>query len=500
MATTTNSIEDQLSEDISEFYDDPLGYVYYAFPWGDPNGPLANDDGPDAWQTEVLREIGRDVAERGFDGIDPVTPIREAVASGHGIGKSTLIAFIASWLLDTRPYSRGTVTANTFVQLETKTWATICHWKKMSITSHWWQIGSDKIYHKHFKESWFLSAQTCKEENSEAFAGQHSKGSTSYYLFDEASNIPDKIWEVATGGLKTGESHIYVFGNPTRRDGMFFNVCWGKESSRWHVRSIDSRSAKYTNKKEIAEDIESYGIDSDIVRVRILGLPPSASDTQFIDTQRVLDAQRRRVDVLSHEPLIAGFDVSGGGSAWNVIRFRRGLDARSIKAIHIPGEKGRDRNVLVGIAAQALRGVYNGQQVTAMFVDSAFGAAVVERLKVLGFDNVHEANFGGASPDFHQANLRAYMWNETKDWLLKGAIDSDAKLELGLSSPGYHTNRAGKLVLESKEEMLKRNVASPDDADALALTFAMPVALLPSEPIIEQVQHSPAYRSIGWMR
>jgi len=164
--------------------------------------------------------------------------------------------------------------------------------------------------------------------------------------------------------------------------------------------------AARSNKAQIAEWISDYGIDSDFVRVRVLGLPPAASELQFIDFSRVQEARKRTVETLPDEPLIAGFDVSGGGAAWNVIRFRRGLDGRSIPPIRIPGEKGRDRSVLIGVAAEVLRESTAEKKVAALFVDSAFGAPIVERLRTLGFDNVHEVSFGGRSPDYHDANWR----------------------------------------------------------------------------------------------
>jgi hypothetical protein len=109
-----------------------------------------------------------------------------------------------------------------------------------------------------------------------------------------------------------------------------------------------------------------------------------------------------------------------------VIRFRRGLDARTYPPIRITGEQGRDRAVLIAKAAEVLRYV-NGQPVAAMFVDSAFGAAIVERLLTMGFCSVHEVNFGGNSPDVHCANYRAFMWRQVKDWLAKGAVSDDER-------------------------------------------------------------------------
>jgi len=141
------------------------------------------------------------------------------------------------------------------------------------------------------------------------------------------------------------------------------------------------------------------------------------------------------------------------------------------------GEAGRDRSVLIAIAAEILADRRPDQRVTAMFVDAAFGSPIVERLHASGFQNVYEINFGGPSPDLHQANLRAYMWNRTKDWLLQGAIPDEERFASQLAGPGYHINNSGQLVIESKANMSKRGEASPDDADALALTFARPVEL-----------------------
>ena len=133
-----------------------------------------------------------------------------------------------------------------------------------------------------------------------------------------------------------------------------------------------------------------------------------------------------------------------------------------------------------------------------MFIDSAFGAAIAVRLRALGFNNVFEVNFGGASPDPHYLNMRAYMWNQQKEWLMRGLIPpKDDDLEMDLTGPGFHINGSGKLVLESKQDMQKRGIGSPDDGDALALTFAQPVA--PRKP--QPYQPAPvASEPRGWMR
>jgi hypothetical protein len=473
MATASNrDLEIELIDQISKFYSDPLGFVLFAYPWGE-RGALENFRGPDAWQRQYLIDLGAAVKERGFDGIQAVQPIRDATASGHGIGKSTLVAMIVDWLMSTRKDCQGTVTANTFTQLSTKTWSAVKRWTKLCITGHWFVVTGDLMYHRDFKESWFCSAQSCKEENSEAFAGQHAVSSTSFYIFDEASAVPDKIYEVAEGGLTDGEPMIFLFGNPTRSSGKFYRACFGSERNRWVTRSVDSRLAKFTNKTQIQEWVDDYGEDSDFVRVRVKGLPPRASEMQYIDLDRVVAAQKRTVCTLPDDPLIMGIDVARGGADDNVMRFRRGLDASSIKPIRIHGEESRDSMRLVAKIAQ----VVTDKQPKAIFLDATgIGGPIGDRLRQLGY-KVVDVQFGGASPKSQYANMRSFMWGEMKDWLLKGSIDKDSQLEIDLTGPGYGHDKKDRLLLESKDSMKARELDSPDDGDALALTFAYPVSV-----------------------
>jgi hypothetical protein len=502
-----SAIDLELVDAVAQFKDDPLGFVMFAYPWGE-RGPLESYAGPDTWQGELLREIGREVRRRGFDGFNGVLPIRQAISSGHGIGKSTTSAWLANWIMSTRPNSQGTITSNTFAQLSTKTWPAILKWTRMCITAHWFQTGQEKIVARAAPESWFVTAQTCRRENSEAFHGQHAARSTSWYLFDEASAIPDEIWNAAEGGLTDGEPMIFAWGNPTRNTGKFHRIVFGNERDRWRQKIIDSRTARFTNKALLEEWVRDYGEDSDFVRVRVRGIAPRAGELQYIDQERVWQAQQREASSFPDDPLIAGFDVAGrggmfhmpgarsdtpegetrrethGSGAWNVIAFRRGLDARSVPAIRISGEETRDRGVMLAKLTEILSDKRPTHRVAMMFVDSAFGAPYVERLRSMGYDNVQEVNFGSPSHDRHQANMRAYMWSRMKEWLLKGAIPQDVILETDLTGPGYHLNKSEQLVIESKQDMVKRGIASPDYADALALTFAafVPPVTAATEP------------------
>lgn len=478
-----------LAEWVATTYADPLAFVMGAYPWGEPGTPLEKETGPDEWQREHLTWIGEQVRLHGFDGVEAVDPIRDAISSGHGTGKSTEAGWIADWIMSTRPDARGTVTANTFTQAKTKTWASIAYWTRLCITGHWFVVNDSVMYHKDHKSSWFCALQSSEEKNSEAFAGQHAKNSTSFYLFDESSAIPDKIFEVAEGGLTDGEPMIFLWGNCTRSYGKFYRVCFGSERDRWHVVVVDSRQSRFTNKKQIEEWRVDHGEDSDFFRVRVRGLAPAASDLQYIGSDVVRAAQVREVSVLTDAPLVCGLDVARGGDDDCVFRFRRGHDARSIPPIRIPGREARDSMRLVTVAADVLSRWFDERKVSMLFVDgTGIGGPICDRLIQLGHHNVMEVQFGamppadpkkplteiGAprAPEQKFANMRAFMWGKMRDWLRHGAIDPDGRLAQDLTGPGYFHDKQDRLVLESKESMKARGVDSPDDGDALALTFA----------------------------
>lgn len=487
-APASSAIDQALAEWARDCADDPLRFVLEAYPWGEP-GPLKDHAGPDVWQHKFLTKLGEEVRARRFDGVTPVQPIRFATSSGHGIGKSVMVAWLVDWIMSTRPHCQGTVTANTFTQLETKTWAAIQRWTKLCITAPWFTVVSNRMYHTSFRESWFCAPQSCREENSEAFAGQHAADSTSFYINDEDSAVPDKIHEVSEGGLTDGEPMQFLFGNATRTSGSFHQACFGSQRHRYVVNIVDSRESRFTNKAQIAEWVQDHGEDSDFVRVRVRGLAPAASDLQFIDSARVFAAQQREAFALGDDPLVCGLDVARGGADECVFRFRRGADGRSIPPVRVPGEQARDSMRLVSLATDLLARTYEGRRIHTMFVDgSGIGGPICDRIRQMGHKNVVEVQFGGESPDPKLANMRAFMWSRMREWLGRGAIDKTPRLETDLCGPGYHHDKQDRVVLESKEEMKKRGVDSPDDGDALALTFAMPVRL--SAPVVEPYRPS----------
>ncbi|MDD4913299.1 MAG: hypothetical protein PHP57_13480 [Sideroxydans sp.] len=479
--------DEMLAEDMGRFYADPLGFVMYAYDWdGDASlrivklvEPWASryksEYGPDAWACAFLDELGVEVKKRGFDGKSAVPAIRTATSSGHGIGKSAITSWLIDWIASTRPFSKGVVTANTGPQLESKTWAEIAKWTKKCITGHWFDVttgkGSMRLVHKQHPESWRCDAQTCREENSESFAGLHAASSTPYYIFDEASAVPDKIWEVAEGGLTDGEPMWFVFGNPTRNTGRFFE-CFNKSRHRWIGRQIDSRNVAITNKAQIAEWVSDYGEDSDFVRVRVKGVFPRSSSLQFISRELVDLAAKRIPDVTkqSGRTAVMGVDVARFGDDESVIRTRLGRDAQTWPAKRY---RGIDTMQLAARTAEHIELLRNAGLRVVCFIDGGgVGGGVVDRLRQLGYD-VIEVQFGSKADDTRKyANKRCEMWGRLKEWLEVGCIEDSAALATDLTSCEYSFTSADQIALERKEDMRRRGLSSPDDGDALALTFA----------------------------
>lgn len=485
MADKPKHPDELLAFDMARFFHDPLGFVMYAYDWADDptlqivklEAPYCylydSEFGPDLWACEFLDEVGRMARERNFNGVDAVNALRLATASGHGIGKSAMTAWLVDWIMSTRPHAKGIVTANTSPQLASKTWAEIAKWTKRCITGHWFEVntgrGSMKLTHKQHPDSWQCAAQTCDEHNSESFAGLHAASSTPFYIFDEASGIPDAIWKVAEGGLTDGEPMFFAFGNPTRNSGAFKD-CFGKMRHRWAIRQIDSRNVAITNKAQIAQWIADYGVDSDFVKVRVRGMFPSMSVKQFISVEDVDKARGKhlREDQYNFAPVILTCDPAWSGDDELVIGKRQGLAFSILKVM-----PKNDNDVEV---ANTLARLEVEHKADAVFIDGGYGTGIYSVGQTLGRDWLL-VWFGSASGDAGCFNKRAEMWKETRDWLKAGgALPDDAILCDDLIGPEAVPRMDGKIQLESKEDMKKRGQPSPNRGDALCLSFAYPVS------------------------
>ncbi len=481
------NLSKEMTEELARGFFDPLRFILWAFPWGErpeislvplpepwasryPNCKF----GPDRWFCELCDEISAHVKKNNFDGMHSVEPFREAIASGHGIGKSAGTAMLVTWLLATRPHCKGVVTATTANQLETKTFAEIKKWLKRSLVADMFEIKAMSIEAKASPETWRLDAITCREENSESFAGQHAASSSSFYIFDEASGVPDIVWEVAEGGLTDGEPFMFAFGNPTRNTGRFYE-CFHKRSGRWRTRHIDSRTVAITNKDEIAAWAKEYGEDSDFFRVRVRGEFAAASSQQFIPTGLATEAASREIAHNQATAAIIGVDVARFGDDDSVIYVRIGRGYLPIKRYH-----GLSTTQLVAKVKQRFSEVrelgFPRDRIYIFVDEGGVGGGPKDMLRDDGYP-VRGVQFGqGADEPQAYARKREEMWARMKIWLADGgAIPNDAALIDDLTGPEYDILPGGQVKLESKKDMKKRGLDSPDAADALALTFAFKV-------------------------
>lgn len=499
--------EDELDDLIASVYDDPLGYVLAMFPWETEASiqlvelPPAYQAkyglkyGPDQWAIDILEQLGRDIRASAFDGKTAVPPLEYSVASGHGIGKSVLVAWLVKFIMDTRPGSKGTVTATTADQLRTKTWEEVGKWHRMSLTAHRFDYrngrGSMSLTSKasvavggQEAQKWSCNAQTCREENSEAFAGQHAASATSFYIFDEASGVPAKIFEVRRGGLTDGEPMVFDFGNPTKNAGAFYDEHHGRNpipaNRRW---SIDSRTVKITNKALINEWLNLWGEHSDFFKVRVRGVFPDQSDMQFISTEDVRAAMGRDRPYVKGASLTMGVDVGGGGDFGDetVIKVRMGMDFRSWPAKRF---RGLDTVQIVGKVIETIMEFRAlGMKFAAIFIDAGgLGIGVGDQLRHLGYAPVM-VNFGGTPIDARMYYARGdEMWGRMRDAIHTNLVLPEMGSEEGrdlidqLTAREFGPTNKNQIHLEGKRDMRKRGVASPDMADAYALNFAMDVA------------------------
>ena len=471
MTRWTSSHDESLQKAVASCYANPEKYVDLVYPWGKG---ILRDRTIRPWQRDYLRDLGQQIQQRGFNGVDPVPPIRFSTVSGHGPGKTALTAWLAGFYHDTRPFSKGTMTANTGTQLQSRTWSELAKWHSMSLTRHWSDIRSSKnnmaLLNKMHPETWFVKAFTARKENSEAFQGQHAEGSTSFYIFDEASSIPKQIYEAAYGGLVGGEPHFHEFGNGTQSSGEFY---WHhhRDRDKWTTRRISS--LEVVGLTELYEEwIESYGRDSDFVKVRILGEFPGKGALQFIPTEWVDRCMEMEPIVLPSDPLIFGVDIARHGGDRTVLFPRRGRCAigQPEEIEIIPDE---DSTNVAGRIVERNK----TEQPDAIFIDGgAVGGPIIDMVRNLGCSAI-EVNSAYKSPDPRCANMRAYMWQKMKEAIKAGVAlpkNDDLRDDLVGLEFGYRiTDNA--ILLERKEDAKKRGLASPDMGDALAFTYSFAV-------------------------
>lgn len=475
--------EQELITNLLRFRYDPLGYAMYAFPWGQKGTPLETMEGPRQWQQDEFNRIADHLQtdiEKQRIGLPP-SAFYLAISSGRGPGKSAFLSMMNLWVASCWIGATGIITANTETQLRSRTMAELGKWHTMSINRHWFEKSSmslrpQKWFAKLIQDQlkidtqyYYVEGQSWSAENPDAFAGAHSQIGM-VVSYDEASGIDDAIWNVSEGFFTDlAPLRIWaVISNPRRNTGRFFD-CFYKDAQFWQTRTIDSRTVEGVDKNVYQRIADKYGEDDDVTRVEVKGEFPRTGSNQFIGREVVQDAALRDTYEDDGAPLLMGVDVARFGDDESVIRFRKGRDARTIGPVRFRGLNTMDLSSRVADLIDR----YNPDGV---FVDGGgVGGGVVDRLKQLGY-RIVEVQSGERARDPEKfLNKRVEMWADMREWLTTGCIDNDQHLVDDLTGPEYSIDLRGRIKLETKDNMKKRGLSSPDDADALGLTFAEPV-------------------------
>lgn len=482
----------QLIEGMKRYSRDPLAFARDAWAWGE--GELSDSLGPRIWQTVVLNDIGQHLRSE-----ERFRPLNIAVSSGHGIGKSALISLIDHWARSTCEDCRVVVTANTETQLRTKTWPEVSKWTRLAVNASWFTVGATTISvnDKGHERTWRTDCIPWSENNTEAFAGLHNKGKRIVVIYDEASAISDRIWEVTEGALTDANTEIIwiAFGNPTKNTGRF-RECFGRFKHRWVTRQIDSRGIEGTNREQMDKWVDDYGEDSDFVRVRVRGEFPRAGSAQFIAGDVVQAARHRDVGDQSKAYKIISVDVARFGDDQTVIGMRQGLRFTVLEKL-----RGLDTTQ---VAMRTMAHINREEPRSCVVDGDGIGGGVADymRLHMAEWMLNRKAWFrleefhGGNSPGdaFMYFNRRAECWGKMRDWLETGQIPDDPELATDLTGPEYYFSAKNQIQLEKKEDMKKRGLSSPDIGDCVMMSFGVdPIPKTREEALSEEIARVHAY-------
>lgn len=489
--------ESEILAQILSLRDDPVGFVHYAYPWSRPGTPFEKFKGPRTWQMEELEAIGEHVRKQEFafaNGL-PLQIWRSSYRSGRGPGKSALMGMVSHWHMSTRLGSTTIVAANTETQMRTKTFPEFAVWFGSAINAHWFVLDAMKISPAEWlveamkrppeeggrgidPKYWYVAGQTWSEENPSAFAGTHNPLGLAV-MFDEASGIHPEVWNV-TEGFFTEENpwRFWMAASQMRtRSGRMFDIHEdAKMGYGWRTRTISTRGMEGVDQALVTDQIRRYGADSDWVRVEIDGLAPLTAEDQFIPRDNVLAAQRNELGQDYGEALILGVDPAPRGkTSW---RFRQGRNARNCCGPATHGAWYGKDNVEIAQGVLNLDSKYKPDH---LCIDFGMGTGVIDIVKRKRTNGrLHVVKFGDsphAGKQSEWGNHAIELWAAVRDWLPGGMIEADdgskGTLSQQLTDRGWRgkLNDNDKKILETKEDLMKRGVKSPDDGDALALTF-----------------------------
>jgi hypothetical protein len=483
--------------------DNPLAFVMFAYPWGVKGTPLEHFTGPRKWQREVLTSMAEHIKQNG--GKVDYDVLRLAVSSGRGIGKSALVSWITDWMLSTRIGSTTIISANSESQLRSITWAELTKWLAMSINSHWFEVSATRLMpakwltelvERDLKKGtryWGVEGRLWSAENPDAYAGVHNFDGV-MVIFDEASGIDDSIWAVTSGFFTENTPNRFwmAFSNPRRNTGYFYEA-FNSKREFWKSKIVDARTVEGTDKQVYEQIIAEYGPDSSQAHVEVYGQFPNEGDDQFISIGIVDAAMQRQPYKDESAPIVIGVDPARFGADATVIAVRQGRDI--LKLIR---HRGDDTMTVVGHVIDVIEEF----KPTLVNIDEGgLGAGVVDRLKEQRY-KIRGVNFGNKSKNpIMYGNKRAEIWGEMRDWLKSASVPNDRFLKSDLISPKMKPDSRGTIYLESKKDMKARGLASPDAADAIALTFAFPVAHREAREGKQRTARSMGYGTVStsWM-
>jgi len=399
---------------------------------------------------------------------------RNSIRSGHGTGKDASAAWLIWWFMCTRPFAKVVCTAPTFRQLNDILWSELSKWGRKSETNlaNEFVIQKDKIFHRDApKEHWCravsVSAKASADEQAETLAGFH--GDHLLIVVDEASGVPDPVFIPLEGAMTQEDNWCVLIGNMTKNTGYFWESHFHASLSKnWQKFHWDSRQSENVTKKMIQYFADKYGEDSDVFRVRVAGEAPLAESESFIPLSWAVSCVDSGVEAAEEDPLYLGVDVARYGDDSSVILPRKGN-------VIYPWDSMRSMDI-ISLGGFVKQGIYENEALGAAVDEIGIGAGVVDWLEKFNTPGVYGVNTARKSSNKYEFDrLRDELWAGMRDKCMKQHYNFPSG-ELGqelaneLSSPRYLFNGLGGFKVESKKDMRKRGVGSPNIADALGLT------------------------------
>jgi hypothetical protein len=400
---------------------------------------------------------------------------RVSIRSGHGTGKSTFMAWCAIWFLVCFFPAKVPCTAPTSHQLEDVLWSEIAKWhRKLNELHPWlgsqfeWSAGAYRTVSAP-NES-FAVARTSRPERPEALQGFHSENIL--FLIDEASGVADNVFEVAEGALSTEGAYVVMAANPTRQSGYFFDS-HHKMRALWAPLHWNGEDSPLVSRAYIESMAKKYGVQSPVYKVRVKGDFVTAPDG-VISLELCEAAKIRDVEAFGVRP-VWGLDVARFGDDSCALAKRKG----NVQLSPIREWWGKDTMQTVGIVKAEWDATPANLRPSAINVDViGIGAGVCDRLKEMNLPavgvNVAETEAVNTHAERQFNRLRDELWWKGREWLeaknCKLADDDETIAEL--TTPTYSILSNGLIKVESKDEMKRRGVKSPNRADAWLLTFA----------------------------